>query len=246
MRLATVGILSLCGLMAAPLAFAQSAAPSGTTTQDIICKMSDTCGDTESQAQAPSGPTRALGDEKKFSFQVTPDTTQPKSSAARPAGDEKKFSLQLANDKAPAPVAKPQKAAKGQPAYYAAATGRKAAAPAASHAVHAMTMQVQFEVGSAELTDGAKTELAKYATAMKDPKLSAMTFEIGGHTDSSGRRATNVDLSQRRAQTVVDYLAGNGIAQDHLVAKGYGPDKPLAGTSKRDPANRRVELVRVD
>lgn len=245
MRLATVGILSLFGVMAAPVAFAQSAAPSGTTTQDIICTMSDTCADTDSKA--PAGPTRALGDEKKFSFQVTPDNSQPKTNAARPAGDEKKFSLQLANDKAPAPApaARPQKATKGQPAYYAASTGHKAA-PAAPHAVHAMTMQVQFEVGSADLTDGAKAELAKYAAAMKDPKLSAMTFEIGGHTDSSGRRATNIDLSQRRAQTVVDYLAGNGIAQDHLVAKGYGPDKPLAGTSKRDPANRRVELVRVD
>lgn len=241
MRFATVGILTLCSLVAAPLALAQSAAPSGTTTQDIICKMSDTCADAPAQPQAADGPTRQLGDEKKFSFQVTSDSSgQPKSNAARPAGDEKKFSLQLNTDKAPA--AKPQKTAKGQPNYYAA--GHKAA-PAPAQPVHAMTMQVQFQVGSAELTDGARSELAKYAAAMKDPKLAAMTFEIGGHTDSSGHRAKNIDLSQRRAQTVVDYLVSNGIPQDHLVAKGYGPDKPMAGTSKRDPANRRVELVRV-
>lgn len=240
MRFTTVGILTLCSLMAAPLALAQSVAPSGTTTQDIICKMSDTCADAAPQAQTADGPTRQLGDEKKFSFQVTPDGGQGKG-ATRPAGDEKKFSLQLANDKAPA--AKPQKVTKGQPTYYAAS---HKAAPAAAQSVHSMTMQVQFQVGSADLTDGARSELAKYAAAMKDPKLSAMTFEIGGHTDSSGHRDKNLDLSQRRAQTVVDYLVSNGISQDHLVAKGYGPDKPLAGTSKRDPVNRRVELVRVN
>jgi len=52
-----------------------------------------------------------------------------------------------------------------------------------------------------------------------------LTIEIGSHTDSRGSDAYNLKLSQARAQSVVDYLIGKGIAPERLVAVGYGETK---------------------
>ena len=53
-----------------------------------------------------------------------------------------------------------------------------------------------------------------------------ITIELGAHTDSRGSDADNQVLSQRRAQSVVDYLIEKGIARDRLIAKGYGESTP--------------------
>ena len=214
-----------CGLAVAGLIFAHTAAlaQSATTTDDIICKMSDTCG----VAAAPEGEQKAIGDEKMFSLQKKQQETGP----------EKMFSLQK-RPETPA-AQKTQTATKAQ----APRAAKKAAAPAASSSSQ-LTMQVNFTVGSAELTDGAKAELSKYVAAMQSPQLQAMTFVIEGHTDASGAYSKNMDLSQRRAQSVVDYLVSSGVSSARLKAEGFGPNRPLAGVSKRSPANRRVELVR--
>ena len=53
-----------------------------------------------------------------------------------------------------------------------------------------------------------------------------ITIELGAHTDSRGSDADNQTLSQRRAQSVVDYLIEKGIARDRLTAKGYGESTP--------------------
>lgn len=216
------GLTMACGLVAAGLIFAHTSAfaQSATTTDDIICKMSDTCG----AAPAPEGEQKSVGDEKMFSLQKKQQETGP----------EKMFSLQ----KRPETPAAQKTATKAQPAKAA-----KKAAPAASSNSQ-LTMQVNFNVGSADLTDGAKTELSKYVAAMQSPQLSAMTFVIEGHTDASGAYSKNMDLSQRRAQSVVDYLVSSGVAANRLKAEGFGPNRPLAGMSKRSAANRRVELVR--
>lgn len=55
-----------------------------------------------------------------------------------------------------------------------------------------------------------------------------ITIELGAHTDSRGTDADNQLLSQRRAQSVIDYLIGKGIAADRLTAKGYGEGQPKA------------------
>ncbi|MBS3915857.1 MAG: OmpA family protein [Bacteroidetes bacterium] len=67
---------------------------------------------------------------------------------------------------------------------------------------------------------------------------------IDGHTDSDGDDAKNLDLSQRRAQAVVEYLVGKGIARDRMIATGYGETKPaVANTTPSNKArNRRVEI----
>ena len=55
---------------------------------------------------------------------------------------------------------------------------------------------------------------------------SNITIELGAHTDSRGSDAVNQPLSQRRAQSVVDYLIQKGIAPDRLTAKGYSFSQP--------------------
>jgi len=53
-----------------------------------------------------------------------------------------------------------------------------------------------------------------------------VTIELMSHTDSRGTPADNMELSQKRAQSVVDYLISKGIAADRLQARGYGESQP--------------------
>ena len=53
-----------------------------------------------------------------------------------------------------------------------------------------------------------------------------VTIELMSHTDSRDTEEYNMDLSQKRAQAVVDYLIDKGIARDRLTAKGYGESSP--------------------
>jgi len=68
---------------------------------------------------------------------------------------------------------------------------------------------------------------------------------INGYTDNSGTEAINIPLSSQRAGTVADYLAGRGVARDHLVVKGLGSVDPVASndTTEGRAKNRRVEIV---
>jgi OmpA-OmpF porin, OOP family len=68
--------------------------------------------------------------------------------------------------------------------------------------------------------------------------------EVGGHTDNTGDKGHNVDLSKRRAAAVVTYLTGKGVEAKRLTSMGYGPDKPLASNAgpQGRAANRRVEF----
>jgi outer membrane protein OmpA-like peptidoglycan-associated protein len=104
-------------------------------------------------------------------------------------------------------------------------------------------MMVQFLLGSAELTPQASKELDSFVAALNSPQLSTWKFIVEGHTDSSGARTRNIELSQERAQSVIDYLTSSGISKDRLTAQGYGPDRPMAGVSSRSQVNRRVEMI---
>lgn len=68
---------------------------------------------------------------------------------------------------------------------------------------------------------------------------------IDGHTDSTGRRDYNMDLSRRRAESVGSYLIGEGVNPVRIATYGYGPDHPVAtnDTEAGRAANRRVELT---
>jgi outer membrane protein OmpA-like peptidoglycan-associated protein len=79
----------------------------------------------------------------------------------------------------------------------------------------------------------------------KNPQVKKI--EIGGHASSEGDDSKNMDLSKRRANSVMQYLTGKGgVGADHLVAKGFGETKRLVtpdDTEDKRETNRRVEFL---
>lgn len=102
---------------------------------------------------------------------------------------------------------------------------------------------VLFEVDRAELKPGAQRSLNELVQVLIENPSAMVAIE--GHTDSTGSRAHNDSLSQRRAESVRGFLIGQGIGQARISARGMGQDYPVA--SNNDAAgrqqNRRVELV---
>ena len=84
-------------------------------------------------------------------------------------------------------------------------------------------------------------EVAAVIVANPDIKL----IEIAGHTDSDGSDASNIKLSQGRAEAVRSYLMKKGVDGERLVAKGYGESKPVDTNKTRagKANNRRVEFM---
>ena len=113
-----------------------------------------------------------------------------------------------------------------------------AAPPSASAAK--FDLLVNFEFNSDRLTRAAKENLDQFAKALVDPRLKGQKFEIDGHTDATGAEQYNLGLSERRAASVVAYLASQGLSQADLVAKGFGKSKPRVA-DPFSPENRRVE-----
>jgi outer membrane protein OmpA-like peptidoglycan-associated protein len=104
---------------------------------------------------------------------------------------------------------------------------------------------VNFKTDSDELTAESLAILdGVSATLSANPQIRVM---VAGHTDSDGEEAYNKDLSQRRAQAVVNYLANHGVQRDNMIAKGFGEEQPVAdnATSEGKAQNRRVELNRL-
>ena len=101
---------------------------------------------------------------------------------------------------------------------------------------------VNFESNSDRLLPGAERVLADAAATLnKNPTIKV---EVAGHTDSDGSADYNEGLSSRRAQTVRDYLANAGIAEDRMTVRGYGEAQPIAdnSTAAGKAENRRVVL----
>ncbi|HLU87509.1 MAG TPA: OmpA family protein, partial [Taishania sp.] len=99
-----------------------------------------------------------------------------------------------------------------------------------------------FETASSTLKSESNSELDRLVKLMKDvPKLKV---EISGHTDNTGSAALNDELSQARAQAVVNYLVSKGIDKSRLIAKGYGSNSPVATNNSAEgrQQNRRVEF----
>lgn len=105
---------------------------------------------------------------------------------------------------------------------------------------------ISFVMGSDALTDQAMANSQEFVKALNSPKLAAMKFAIEGHTDAVGARDYNLDLSQRRAQAVVNYLVESGIDRSRFQVKGYGFDRPFDGLNARDGRNRRVEAIKAN
>jgi outer membrane protein OmpA-like peptidoglycan-associated protein len=79
---------------------------------------------------------------------------------------------------------------------------------------------------------------------MKNERLAKASFTIEGHADPRGSAARNQQLSQARAQSVVDYLAqAQGLAAARLKAEGKGSSELLKPDTPAAPENRRVTIV---
>ena len=104
--------------------------------------------------------------------------------------------------------------------------------------------KIQFDTGKATLKKVSFKVLDHVAKVMTD-RPGVKKVQIEGHTDSVGDAERNRVLSQARAQSVMEYLVKKGIAATRLVAKGYGPDKPIGPneTEVGREANRRVEFI---
>ncbi len=102
--------------------------------------------------------------------------------------------------------------------------------------------EVLFQTGKWDLKAGAMAKLDQIAEALRGKEQPMVVF---GFTDNVGTRDTNMDLSQKRANSVRDYLVQRGIPQDLVSAQGKGPDNPISdnGSVEGRASNRRVEIV---
>lgn len=105
---------------------------------------------------------------------------------------------------------------------------------------------VNFQTNSDRLQAGATAVLDDVVRTLK--RYPDIRFEVAGHTDSDGAAEYNQGLSARRAQTVHDYLAANGIAVNRMTVRGYGETQPIADNTTREgkAQNRRVALNIID
>jgi outer membrane protein OmpA-like peptidoglycan-associated protein len=104
---------------------------------------------------------------------------------------------------------------------------------------------ILFDLDRATLQPKSTKQLQDVVTLMKDQP--GLKLEVQGHTDDQGEDDYNLDLSQRRAETVVAYLGLFGIDTGRLVPKGFGESKPVMenATEEGRAKNRRVELVKM-
>jgi len=101
---------------------------------------------------------------------------------------------------------------------------------------------VNFDFDQDTLTAEAKILLDEVAAALlARPDISV---EVRGHTDYIGSDAYNLDLSERRAQSVRTYLGGKGVGAERMTARGFGESVPVAdnATDEGRERNRRAEL----
>jgi outer membrane protein OmpA-like peptidoglycan-associated protein/tetratricopeptide (TPR) repeat protein len=101
---------------------------------------------------------------------------------------------------------------------------------------------VFFDTGKSTIRVESNAELDRLVQLMND--VPSLKIELSGHTDNTGSATSNQQLSQDRAQAVVNYLVSKGISASRLTAKGYGSDRPVASndTAEGRQENRRTEF----
>jgi outer membrane protein OmpA-like peptidoglycan-associated protein len=102
---------------------------------------------------------------------------------------------------------------------------------------------VTFATDSAQINPAFNPVLDKVSLTLKE--FDQTVIQVAGHTDSTGSHAYNMQLSQRRADSVKAYLTQRGVPPQRLHTVGAGPDHPVADNSTPDgrAQNRRVEIT---
>ena len=220
MRKLALSLLA-CGAVWLPFAAGAQDDPPA-SAEDYVCAFAGDCGDEAADENAddaatPRGRPR-ISATRGFSLGPPPSPRRP--TATRP--------------RRPSGTTTQRRGARAiAPRRPAAASGQR------------VNLSLAFETGSARLTPAATEQARVFGRALMLPQLVNMRFRIEGHTDAVGSRAGNVALSQRRAQSVADFLIAMGVPRGRLDVRGYGPDRPLPGTIGASAQNRRVEAVRV-
>lgn len=119
-------------------------------------------------------------------------------------------------------------------------------APTAPSRDITVNLQVQFDLNSAKIRAESLPMLDQLAMTLQMPQLAQKRFLVEGHTDSTGNPASNLTLSQQRAQSVREYLASRGVQTSRLDSVGRGSTQPLPNKAASDPQNRRVAVVMQD
>jgi outer membrane protein OmpA-like peptidoglycan-associated protein len=103
--------------------------------------------------------------------------------------------------------------------------------------------KVFFDTGKATIKPVSFPLLNQVAQVLKD--YPTMMVLVEGHTDSVGGHDMNVKLSDARAESVREYMIGQGVPSSRLTAQGFGPDRPIESnrTAKGREQNRRVEFT---
>lgn len=105
-------------------------------------------------------------------------------------------------------------------------------------------LDIQFEINQNTVQSESEEKISVLGNFMR--KYPSTTAVIEGHSDEVGTSAENMKLSERRAQSVVNYLADrHGIARSRLQAVGYGESRPIADNSTREGKrlNRRIDAI---
>lgn len=102
--------------------------------------------------------------------------------------------------------------------------------------------KIYFETNSAKLKKVSNTQLDALVEILK--RYDGANLVIEGHTDNVGEDAYNMELSQKRTESVKEYLMSKGILESRLTAVGYGETRPIGDNTKATgrTQNRRVEL----
>jgi outer membrane protein OmpA-like peptidoglycan-associated protein len=108
-------------------------------------------------------------------------------------------------------------------------------------------LEIRFDYNSADISKSSMPAVQELGKALSDASLKGSTFVVAGHTDAIGGEAYNQELSERRADTIKQYLTEKfGLNGSDLVTVGYGKTQPKDPNAPMDPANRRVQVVNMD
>jgi OmpA-OmpF porin, OOP family len=118
-------------------------------------------------------------------------------------------------------------------------------APAPQFTTTTLSAETLFDFDSATLRPEGRETLRALAATLASPDVTYTSVLVEGHTDSTGPAEYNQGLSERRAQSVADYLVGQGVRPDAIRTVGFGEERPAADNSTREgrQQNRRVEVT---
>lgn len=203
------------------------------------------CGTVHAQApQAPHGSPSSLPSVDEIVQKLAPPTADGSHSAVPSAPVKKRRTRGLVVEEDPSEGSAQNASNSGnadQPpveAKYATAPINQAVAQSPKKYSES---RITFEVGSDRLTPYAKRVLDIFGTAIQSPQLANAQFVIEGHTDGTGSDQYNLDLSKRRAESVIRYLVHtSGIDPTRLAAKGKGRRELVNQDDPASSENRRV------